>query len=156
MSTSDIETLVARAIASLATPSGDATAAADVTMRERFNELGLLALGNLFPRMPFTGQIYDRTTLVRITEGLDDNDAAGLGKRTDDWMRLEGIIKQEEGKRAYFLPLRTQAIMSLPTPSGLLGDVCATILKRYAESTPSAETRKATQALGAAVFRLFG
>ena len=122
---------------------------AETTLRERFYELMVLGMGNLFPRMPTTGQIFERVILQRVMLGLDDGDAAALGKRTDDWLRLEGMIKQEEGKRAYYLGRTTQAALSTMTPSGLLGDVFAKILKQYVDVGPSEELRENTRSLAA-------
>ena len=145
--------LVAAALAACKQPGNEEPPPPETTLRERFYELMALALGNLFPRMPSTGQIYDRTILFRVTQGLDDGDASTLGKRTDDWMRLEGMIKQEEGKRAYYLPLSSQAALSASTPDGLLGDIFAMLVKRYTEAAPSDELRKHTRALGAIALR---
>ena len=145
----ELDQVVMRAMAALALPANDAPPPPETSFRERFYELIVLSLGNLFPRMPTTGQIYDRTTLLRVIQGMDDGEAAALGKRADDWLRLEGIIKQEEGKRTYFLPLPSQAALSASTAAGLLGDVCGEILKRYLAANPSDELRQATRALGA-------
>ena len=147
----ELDDLVTRALAALDEPANDEPPPPETSFRERFYELTVLALGNLFPRMPATGQIYDRTTLTRIIQGMDDSDAATLGKRTDDWLRLEGIIRQEEGKRAYYLPLSSQAVLSITTAGGLLGDVFGAILRRYIAANPSDNLRTATRALGAAV-----
>ena len=139
--------LVKKALAAFDQPFNDK--AAETTLRERFYELMVLAMGNLFPRMPTTGQIYDRVILQRVMLGLDDSDAANLGKRTDDWLRLEGMIKQEEGKRAYYLGRTTQAALSTTTPAGLLGDVFAKILKQYVDVGPSDALREHTRSLAA-------
>ena len=147
----ELDDLVTRAMAALDEPANDAPPPQETTLRARFYELTVLALGNLFPRMPATGQIYDRTTLNRVVQGMDDSDAAVLGKRGDDWLRLEGIIKQEEGKRAYYLPLSSMAKMSFTTPAGLLGDICGAIVQRYTAANPSDNLREATRALGAAI-----
>ena len=139
--------LVAAALAACEQPGNEAPPPPDTTVLERFYELMVLSLANLFPRMPFTGQIYDRTILMRIIMGMDEAEAAGLGKRTDDWLRLEGMIKQEEGKRSYYLPRTTQAALSTMTPHGMLGLVFAKILKRYTDAAPSDELRKHTRSL---------
>ena len=144
-----LDDLVQQAVAAFAEAGSDAPLAAEITIRDRFYELIVLALGNLFPRMPGTGNLIDRITLLRTMIGLDDNDASSLGKRSDDWLRLEGIIKQEEGKRTYFLPLQTLASLSIQTEHGLLGDVFAAILKRYTQDWPSENLRAATRALAA-------
>jgi len=146
----NIDDLIAKLIPALAELGTDA--APEATLRERMFELVVIAMGMLYPRMPNSGQIYDRITISRVTMGLDDGEAASLGKRTDDWLRLEGITKQEEGKRAYFLPFATLAALSTPTPAGTLGDVCAKVQERYAADNPSPNLRAATRALGAEVF----
>jgi len=127
-------------------------AAPEATLRERMFELVVIAMGMLYPRMPNSGQIYDRVTISRVTTGLEDGEAANLGKRTDDWLRLEGITKQEEGKRAYFLPFTTLAALSTPSTAGTLGDICAKVQERYSADHPSENLRQATRALGAEVF----
>ena len=153
----DIEPLIAQLTAAMAEPGTDAPPPPETTLRERMFEIVVMAFGNLFPRMPTSGNIYDRLTISRITVGLDDADAAQLGKRTDDWMRLEGLTKQEEGKRAYFLPFTTMAVLSTATPIGPLGDVCAKVLERYNSDFPSENLRLATRALaGEILVRLKG
>jgi hypothetical protein len=150
----EIDDLVTRALAALDEPPNDTPPAAGTPFRARFYELMVLSLGNLFPKMPSAGTLFDRTTINRVVMGMDDSDAAMIGRRTDDWMRLEGLIKQEEGKRAYYLPLATQAALSVNTAGGLLGDVCGEILKRYGSANPSDGLREATRALGAAIMQL--
>ena len=145
----DLEPLVAKLITTMAEPANDAAPPPETTLRERMFELVVVAFGALYPRMPTTGQIYDRLTISRITLGLDDGDAANLGKRTDDWLRLEGLTKQEEGKRAYYLPFSTMAVLSTGTSAGPAGEVCAKVLARYTEANPSDGLRVATRALGA-------
>ncbi len=145
----DIEDVVAKLLPALAEAGSDAAPVA--TLRERMFELTVIAMGFLYPRMPDSGQIYDRITISRVTTGLDDGEAASLGKRTDDWLRLEGITKQEEGKRAYFLPFNTLAALSTPTSAGTLGDICAKVKERYFADHPSENLRVATRALGAQV-----
>jgi hypothetical protein len=151
---SELEALVQRVVSSLDAEGPEGAPSPETTLRERFYELVILAFGNLFPRMPTTGNIYDRNTLQRIILGLDDGEAASLGKKADDWMRLEGMIRQEEGKRSYYLAFNAQAALSVQTSAGLLGDVCQKILKRYAASNPSDECRAATRDLAAAIFQL--
>jgi hypothetical protein len=145
----DLEPLIAQLTAAMAEPGTDAPPPPETTLRERMFEIVVVAFGALYPRMPTSGQIYERITIGRITMGLDDGDAASLGRRTDDWMRLEGLTKQEEGKRAYFLPFATTAVLSTATSAGPLGDVCAKVLERYVADYPSQNLREATRALGA-------
>lgn len=145
----DLEPLIAKLVTAMAEPGNDAPLPPEITLRERMFELVVIAFGNLYPKMPNTGQIYDRITISRVTPGLDDSDAAMLGKRTDDWLRLEGLIKQEEGKRAYYLPFASTAVLSTATSAGPLGDVCAKVQARYAADSPSDNLRLAARALGA-------
>jgi|GEM_PF-2592113 hypothetical protein len=145
----DIEPLIAQLTAAMAEPGVDAPPPPETTLRERMFEIVVMAFGNLYPRMPTSGNVYDRLTISRITMGLEDGEASQLGKRTDDWMRLENLTKQEEGKRAYFLPFPTMAILSTATSIGPLGDVCAKVLARYNADFPSENLRVATRALGA-------
>jgi hypothetical protein len=153
----DIEPLIAQLTAALAEPGIDAPPTPETTLRERMFEIVVMGFGNLYPRMPTSGNIYDRLTISRITMGLDDGEASQLGKRTDDWMRIEGLTKQEEGKRAYFLPFSTMAVLSTATSIGPLGDVCAKVLARYNTDFPSESLRVATRALaGEIMVRLKG
>jgi hypothetical protein len=144
-----LDKLVTKAIAAIAEPGTEAPPPPETTPRDRFYEFLVLALGTLFPKAPMAGQMYDRATLLRVIEGMDDNESAALAKRADDWLRLEGIIKQMEGQRAYFLPLQTQAALSVNTSGGLLGDVFDKILKRYLEAAPNENLRLCTRLLGA-------
>ena len=144
-----LEDLIQKTIAAIEEPGGDQPLSADVSPRERLYELLVLALGSLFPKSPLTGQMYDRATLLRIVEGMDDSDAAALTRRADDWIRLEGIMKQQEGQRAYYLPLKTLAALSVPTSAGLLGEIFDKILQRYLASAPSTNLRNCTRLLAA-------
>jgi len=148
----NLDEMIAKVVAAIDEPSTDTPPPPDTTLRERMFELVVIAMGFLYPRMPDSGQIYDRVTISRVTTGLDDGEAASLGKRTDDWLRLEGVTKQEEGKRAYFLPFNTLAALSTPTQAGTLGDICAKVKARYAADHPSENLRVAARALGAEVF----
>ena len=144
-----LEVLVSNAIAAIAEPGTDAPPPPETSPRDRFYEFLVLALGTMFSKAPLPGQMYDRATLMRVIEGMDDSEAAALTKRADDWMRLEGLIKQMEGQRAYFLPLQTQAALSVNTEGGLLGEVFDKILKRYLEAAPCENLRRCTRLLGA-------
>jgi hypothetical protein len=143
----ELEQLIENALAALADPPGE-PAHADTTMRERFIELTTLILGNLYTKTPVGSALFDRTTMLRLTTGMDDNDAGRLAGRTEDWLRLEGLVRQVDGAKAYFVTTRTLAVLSTMTPKGTLGDTMAKVLKRYIEVMPSENLRSATRMLG--------
>jgi hypothetical protein len=144
---SELETLVNQALAALADPPGEA-AHAQTTMRERFTELMTLILGNLYTRTPVGASLFDRGTMLRITTGMDDNDAGRLATRTEDWLRLEGLLRQQDGTKFYFVSTKTLSVLSTLTPNGTLGDIMAKVLKRYQEQMPSENLRHVTRMLG--------
>jgi hypothetical protein len=92
--------------------------------------------------------LFDRTTMLRLTTGMDDNEAGRLAGRTEDWLRLEGLLRQVDGAKSYFVTTKTLAVLSTMTPSGTLGDTMAKVLKRYQEVMPSENLRTATRMLG--------
>jgi hypothetical protein len=145
--TSDLETLVQNAIAALADPEADAPAPLETTMRERFYELITLILGNLYNKTPVAAALFDRGTMLRVTSGMDDVDAGKLTGRGEDWLRLENILRQQDGQKAYFLNKQSLAILSTLTSQGTLGDVMDKVLRRYVESMPTPRIRTATRML---------
>ncbi len=148
MSTTDeLETLVNRALAAMTDPPGEA-AHPDTTMRERFFELMVLILGNLYTKTPVAAPLFDRTTMLRITTGMDDGDAGRLAGRGEDWLRLEGLLRQQEGAKAYFITSSSLSVLSIVTSHGTLGETMAKILKRYQETMPSENLRSITRLLG--------
>ncbi|MFO1033126.1 MAG: hypothetical protein U1E15_03210 [Hyphomicrobiales bacterium] len=92
--------------------------------------------------------LFDRTTLLRVTTGMDDGDAGKLSLRIEDWMRLESLLRQQDGQKAYFVTRPTLAVLSTITSAGTLGEVFDRILKRYAESMPTENIRRSTRLLG--------
>jgi hypothetical protein len=141
------EILVRETLAAIEEPSGEDQITSETTMRQRFYEIIVVSLGSLFAKSPVAAQMYDRTTLLAIITGMDDSEASAFGKSADDWIRLQGLISQQEGKRAYYLPLQTIAALSGETSGILMGDLFAMILKRYGESMPSKNLRGCTRQL---------
>ena len=141
------ETLVSDTLAALKEPASETLPGAETTTRQRFYEIIVVSLGGLFAKSPVEGPMYDRTTLLSVIAGMDDSDASTFGKRADDWIRLEGLIKQQEGKRSYFLPIRTMAALSSETSGILMGDLFEMVLKRYASAMPSDNLRGCTRKL---------
>jgi hypothetical protein len=142
-----LDTLVQNALTALAEPAGEA-AHADTTMRERFFELMVLILGNLYTKTPVASALFDRTTMSKITTGMDDVEAGKLTARSEDWLRLEGLLRQQDGAKAYFLTRSSMSVLSTLTSEGLLGDVMAKILRRYQEAMPPENLRSAVRLLG--------
>ncbi len=146
---SSIEKLVSETLAALDEPASETPPSPETTFRERFYEMIVLALGSLFAKSPTAGQMYDRTTLNRLTAGMDDTDSANLTRRADDWLRIEGIFTQTEGQKSYFLPLATLAVLSNEVSGILLGDLYEKILRRYQAEMPSDNLRRNTRKLAA-------
>jgi hypothetical protein len=145
--TNDVEALVEEALSAMAEPAGEAMPA-DTSMHERFFELLVLVLGNLYVKTPVAAALYDRATLTRITAGMDDSDAGRLSTRTEDWLRLENLLRQQEGQKAYFVTRPSLAVLSTITAHGTLGEVFDRVLRRYLEAMPSDNLRLATRLLG--------
>jgi hypothetical protein len=140
--------MVQECIAALGDEAANAPAHPETTMRERFFELMVLVLGNLYNKTPVAGALFDRTTLQRVTAGMDDSDAGRLSLRIEDWMRLESLLRQQDGQKAYFVTRPTLAVLSTITSVGTLGEVFDRVLKRYVESMPSEKIRSSVRLLG--------
>jgi len=144
----DLDALVAECLGTLTDEAGPDAPPENTTMRERFFELMVLILGNLYGKTPVAAALFDRTTMLRITAGLDDNEAGKLALRTEDWMRLEGLLRQQDGQKAYFLTRPSLAVLSTLTSAGTLGEVFDGFLGRYVQSPPSDNIRSAARKLG--------
>lgn len=144
----DLEDLVKDVLAALADEPGEA-ARAETTMRERFFELFVLILGNLYTKTPVASALFDRNTMLRVTAGMDDADAGRLTGRTEDWIRLEGMLRQQDGTKSYSITRTSLAVLSTLTSEGTLGEVFEKVLRRYAEAMPSENIRSRTRLLGA-------
>jgi hypothetical protein len=152
----DLEALVAESLATLADEPGPDAPPAETTMRERFFELMVLILGNLYGKTPVASALFDRATLLRVTAGMDDGDAGKLALRTEDWMRLEGLLRQQDGQKAYFLTRPSIAVLSTLTSAGTLGEVFDGFLGRYGQSMPSDNVRNAVRKLGSFYLMQYG
>lgn len=118
-------------------------------LRELFLELTTISLGNLYAKMPLPGQLYDRSMLKLVTSQIDDTDASKLTGRSEDWLRLEGIIRAAEGQKAYMINRPTMAVLSTATEHGTLGDVMERMCRAYAEGRATPELRVASRKLAA-------
>ena len=146
---SPLEKLVSETLAALDEPASETPPGPETSFRERFYEMIVLALGSLFAKSPTAGQMYDRSTLNRLTVGMEDTDSANLTRRADDWIRIEGILTQTEGQKSYFIPLATLAVLSHEVSEILLGDLYEKILRRYQAEMPSDNLRACTRKLAA-------
>ena len=146
---SDLETLVQEALAAIAmAPPDPPESEVDVTMRERFFEILTLILANLYGKTPVSAPLFDRATFLRVTVGMDDNESGALSKRTEDWIRLEGLARQQDGQKSYSLTRPSLAVVSTITGGGTLGEVMEKLLKHYAVGNPSNNVRRITRLLG--------
>ncbi len=148
---SELEQLVKNfdVVAAHQTKDAGAPAAAETSMRERFFELLVLALANLYGKTPVAATLYDRTMLRRVTDGMDDNEAGKLSLRTEDWIRLEGLVRGQEGQKAYCLGRPSLAVLSVMTSGGTFGEVLEKILALYSAQNPTEELRRVTRLFGA-------
>jgi hypothetical protein len=146
----DIEHLVASLMTALDFPPLEADAPPPTTgMRERFFEMMVLVLANLYGKTPLAAPLFTRDTMLRIVSGLDDGDAGRLAARGEDWLRLEGVLRQQDGQKAYFLTRPTLAVLSTITSHGTLGEVMERALAKYGEGPPAPQLRKALVLIGA-------
>jgi hypothetical protein len=147
---SDLENIIASCITALeTTPSDAGEPDSSAGMREKFFEFLVLILANLYGKTPIASPLMDRVTMLRVTHGMDDGDAGRLVGRTEDWMRLEGLLRQQDGQKAYFLTRASLAVLSTLTNSGTLGEVFEKVLKHYAKEPPAPSQRRETRILGA-------
>lgn len=144
---SPIDLLDERATAALALPPEPM--AENVSMRERFMEFIVLSFANLFGKTPIAASMLDRTLTKLISEGLEDGEAGRLSVRGDDWIRLEGLVRVQEGQKMYSLNRPSLAVLSTSTSQGLLGEVMEKIAAAYANPGPSNELRHSARLLGA-------
>ena len=79
---------------------------------------------------------------------MDDVEAGKLTIRTEDFLRLEGLLRQQDGAKAYFVTRSTLSVLSTFTSVGPLGDAMAKILASYQAAMPPENLRRATRLLG--------
>ena len=120
----------------------------DYSQRERFMELIVLSLATLYAKTPVPASPFDRTMMKLITEGMDDNDAGKFSTRADDWIRLEGLVRVQEGQKNYCLNRMTLSVLSTPTAEGTLGEVFERVADAYMKG-PTPELRKLARDLAA-------
>lgn len=124
--------------------------ASDASTRELFYELLVLALGNLYTRMPIGCPLFDRAMIKAVTGHLADNDAGKLVGKAEDWIRQENLVRAQEGQKSYCLSLESIAALEYQTNSSSLGQLMEQAVLAYAAGSPSPDMRRATRKLASA------
>lgn len=145
-----LDLLIESTISAIGPSESAVAAAADgtVTMRDQFLELLTLALGNLYAKMPLPAQLFDRAMLRPVLDGMDDTDASKLTGRTEDWIRLENLVRGTEGQKSYVLNRPSMAVLSGAGPAATLGEAMARVMRAYSEQKATPDIRRAARALG--------
>jgi hypothetical protein len=123
--------------------------AADLTCRELFYELLVLGLANLYGKVPLGSTLFDRGMIKAVTGHMYDNDAGKLVNKAEDWVRLENLVRAQEGQKSYAATAATLAALELQGPDGSLGLRMEKAAMAYAGEPPSPEIRRATRQLAA-------
>lgn len=125
--------------------------AEEVPMRELFLELLALGLANLFGIVPLASPLFDRGMLKAVAGQLPDAESSKLMIKSDDWIRLEGLVRGQDGQKSYSLSSQALAILSTETPDGSIGRLMERASECYARQAHTPELRQATRRL-ASVF----
>ena len=150
--TRTLDTLVQQALAALAEPPPEGPRAAfTASMRERFMEVLVLSLAGLYGKTPVPSTPFDRALMKTVTDGMDENEAGKLSLRADDGIRLEGLVRVQEGQKNYTLNRGTLAALSVPAGDGTLGEFMERIAAAYINPGPTPELRAVTRKIGAYV-----
>ena len=145
---SPLETLVRQITAVLDARPAPEPIDAEASTRERFMELLVLSLANMYGKTPVPVAPFSRAIMKSVTENMDDNDAGAFTSRADDWIRLEGMVRVQEGAKNYVLNRMAIAVLSTPSSEGTVGEVMERIMRFYAEPGPSVAVRKLTRQFG--------
>lgn len=137
-----------------ANPPAEPEPVEDVPPRELFFELLALGLANLFKIVPLAAPLFDRPSLKAVIGHLPDADATKLTARTDDWIRLEGLVRGQEGQKNYALSSLVLAVLTTETPDGSIGSLMVQAHECYARQAHTAELRRATRKLSAVFLSL--
>ncbi len=137
---------LAAEIAAIRKDAPEAAAAAE-PFRDPFLELLVLCLGNLYGKIPLPSSLFDRAMLRAVSAHLSDSDAGQLATRTEDWIRLEGLVRVMDGQKSYTLNRPAFAALSTRTDRGSLGEVMERIASCYVRQQPTPELRRLTREL---------
>lgn len=145
---SPLDTLVQKIVDTLDAGHAPEPLAAETSTRERFMELLVLSIANLYGKTPVPASPFSRAIMRTVTEAMDDNDAGAFTTRADDWIRLEGLVRVQEGQKNYVLNRMAIAVLSTPTRHGTVGEVMERIMAAYTETGPSLPLRHLTRQFG--------
>ena len=148
-SDSPVDILARQVLAAIASSGEQSVAELEptLTMRERFFELLVLSLANLYGKIPVASSLFDRSMLKAVTGGLADTELGKLSDRAEDWIRLEGLVRVLEGQKSYTLNRSAIAVLSTETSEGSLGEVMEKVAACYGRNQQSAELRQRTRQL---------
>lgn len=116
--------------------------------RDLFLELIVLALGALYAKVPYGSGLFDRATLKAALSHLEDNEAGKMQTSTEDWIRLEGLVRALEGQKNYTLNRPSMAVLSTRTQHGLVGELMERVQQRYVAAAPTPELRQRAREIG--------
>lgn len=137
-----------------ADPAAPPISVEEVPPRELFFELLALGLANLFAIVPLAAPLFERSILKAVVGHLPDTESSKLILRADDWIRLEGLVKGQEGQKAYSLSSLSLAILTTETPDGGIGNLLAQAYGCYVRQAHTPELRQATRKLAAIFLNL--
>ena len=118
----------------------------EVPTREFFFELFALGMANLFTIVP----LYEPAILKAVVGHLPDAESSKLIVRSNDWIRLEGLVKGQEGQKAHSLSSQALAILTAETPEGSIGQLLEKAYDCHTRQAHTPELRRATRKLAAA------
>ena len=145
---SPLETLVQQVVDTLDARPAPQPLDPETSTRERFMELLVLSLGNMYGKTPVPVAPFSRAIMRTVIEAMDDGDAGVFTSRADDWIRLEGLVRVHEGAKNYVLNRMALAVLSTSTSQGTVGEVMERVMNFYTDTGPSLSLRKLTRRLG--------
>lgn len=132
-------------------PLKDNDPAAEGGVRDMFLELLVLALANLYTKMPLGSALFDRAMVKSITSHLPDNEVGKLVVKAEDWIRQENLVKVQEGQKNYSLSLQAlSALCTETSDGGTLGQLMEKAKTAYVRQMQSPQLRRNTRRLAAA------
>jgi hypothetical protein len=123
--------------------------ATDATTRDLFYELLVLALANLYGKLPLGTTLFDRGMIKAVTGHMSDHDAGKLVVKAEDWIRQENLVRAQEGQKSYSASAAALAALESRDPNGSLGERMEQAAMAYAGQPPSPDIRRATRQLAA-------
>ena len=135
-----------------ALPLKDNDPAGEGGVRDMFLELLVLALANLYSKMPLGSSLFDRAMVKAVTSHLPDNEVGKLVVKAEDWIRQENLVKVQEGQKNYSLSLHALAALCTETADGgTLGTLMEKAKSAYVRQLQSNQLRRSTRRLASAV-----